>query len=42
MQDDRNVKVLRHILEYCKEIQHTMDTFGRIVGNLGTRYSCIK
>lgn len=29
MQGDRNVEVLHHILGYCKEIQHTMDTFGK-------------
>ena len=29
MRGDRNVEVLHHILEYCKEIEHTMDTFGR-------------
>lgn len=29
MQGDRNAEVLHHILGYCKEIEYTMDTFGR-------------
>lgn len=29
MQGDRDLEVLRHILEYCKEIEHTMEVFGR-------------
>ena len=24
----RDAEVLRHILDYCAEIEHTMDTFG--------------
>lgn len=29
MQNNRNIGILMHILDYCKEINHTMDTFGR-------------
>ena len=29
MQGDRDVEVLRHILNYCKEIEYTINTFGR-------------
>lgn len=26
---NRDKEIVRHILEYCKEISHTMDSFGR-------------
>lgn len=29
MQGDRNRDILKHICEYCNEINYTMDTFGR-------------
>lgn len=29
MQDDRNIDILKHICDYCAEINHTMNTFGR-------------
>ncbi|MGN0430842.1 MAG: DUF86 domain-containing protein [Lachnospiraceae bacterium] len=37
MRGDRNADILRHIRNYCEEINHTIDTFGRdyeiFVGN---------
>ena len=29
MQDNRNMNILMHIRDYCEEINHTIDTFGR-------------
>lgn len=29
MQGNRDLNILRHIRDYCTEINHTMDTFGR-------------
>ena len=29
MQGSRNIDILMHIRDYCAEINHTMDTFGR-------------
>lgn len=29
MQANRNISILMHIQDYCKEIYHTMNTFGR-------------
>lgn len=29
MQGSRNIDILMHIRDYCVEINHTMDTFGR-------------
>ena len=29
MQGSRNIDILMHIKDYCAEINHTMDTFGR-------------
>lgn len=29
MRGDRNIDILMHIRDYCREIGHTMDTFGR-------------
>lgn len=29
MQNNRNIDILKHICDYCAEIEHTMDTFGK-------------
>ena len=30
---NRDMDILKHIIDYCNEIDHTMDTFGRDANN---------
>ena len=44
MQGSRNIDILMHIRDYCAEINHTMDTFGRDydvlqIGELTTHFT---